>query len=89
MSVYMGGTRGLCVLSSVGDVLEISVVIDVGGVCMCLAQGLAEGVEGEWVRGLGLGFTNPGRTGEKWDMCVFCLRWCGRLGPGSGRVMWC
>ena len=30
--------------------------------CMCLAQG---GVGGEWVRGLGLGFTNPGRTEGK------------------------
>ena len=25
---------------------------------------------GEWVRGLGLGFTNPGGTGGKWDMCL-------------------
>ena len=25
---------------------------------------------GEWVRGLGLGFTNPGGTGGKWDICL-------------------
>ena len=38
----MGGTRGSCVLSSAGDVLEINVVRGVGGVCemcMCLARG--------------------------------------------------
>ena len=39
---YMGGTRGPGVLSSAGDVLEMSVVRGVGGVCdmcMCLARG--------------------------------------------------
>ena len=38
----MHGTRGSGVLSSAGDVLEMSVVIGVGGVCdmcMCLARG--------------------------------------------------
>ena len=30
---YMGGTRGSCVLASAGDVLEMSVVRGVGGVC--------------------------------------------------------
>ena len=30
---------------------------------------------GEWVTGLGLGFTNPGGTWGKWDMCLcFWLR---------------
>ena len=55
VSAYMGGSG---VLSSAGDVLEMSVLIGVGGVCdmcMCLARG---GVGGEWVTGLGLGFTN-------------------------------
>ena len=60
MSACMCGTRGSGVLSSTGDVLEISVVIGVGGVCdigMCLAR--AVWVErGEWTRELGLGFTN-------------------------------
>ena len=28
------------------------------------------------MRGLGLGFTNPGGTGGKWDMSVFWLWWC-------------
>ena len=39
--VHMGSTRGSGVLSSAGDVLEISVVRGVGGVCdmcMCLAR---------------------------------------------------
>ena len=42
MSAYMGVTRGSCVLSSACDVLEMSVVIRVGGMCdmcMCLALG--------------------------------------------------
>ena len=30
---------------------------------------------GEWVTGLGLGFTNSGGTWGEWDMCVFWLRW--------------
>ena len=46
---------------------------------------------GECMRGLGLGFTNPVRTGEVLDVCVFWMWWCrwgvGRgLGPGSGGV---
>ena len=47
MSVYKGGTGGSGVLPSSDDVLEMSVVRGVGGVCM--------GVGGVGVRGLGLG----------------------------------
>ena len=40
VNAYMGGTRGSGVLYSAGDVLEMSVVSGVGGVCdMCMAQG--------------------------------------------------
>ena len=42
VSAYVGGTRGSGVLASAGDVLEMSVVRAVGGVCdmcMCLARG--------------------------------------------------
>ena len=49
---------GTGVLSSTGDVH----VRDVGGVCdicMCLARGGVGGEGGEWMRELGLGFTNP------------------------------
>ena len=47
----MSGTRGSGVLSSTGDVLEMSVARGVGGVCdmcMCLARGGVgeEGVSG-------------------------------------------
>ena len=48
VSACRGGTRGSGVLSSTGDVHEMSVVRDVGGVCdmcMCLARG-GVGVEG-------------------------------------------
>ena len=69
VSAYMGGTRGSGVLSSAGDVLEMSVVRECRGECvtwcMCFARGGVGGVGGEWVRGLGFGFTNPGGTGGK------------------------
>ena len=71
MSAYMGGTRGSGVLSSAGDVLEMSVVSGVGGVgdkCICLARGMVGGIGGVWVTGLG--FTNSGGTWGKWDMCL-------------------
>ena len=51
MSACLSGTRGSGVLSSTSDVLEMSVVRGVGGVCdmcMCLARG---GVGGEGVSG--------------------------------------
>ena len=46
VSACMSGTRGSGVLSSTGDVLEMSVVRGVGGVCdmcMCLARGVVWG----------------------------------------------
>ena len=42
VSACMSGTRGSGVMSNTGDVLEMSVVRGVGGVCdmcMCLARG--------------------------------------------------
>ena len=83
----MSGTRGSGVLSSTGDVLKMSVVRDVGGVCdmcMCLARG-GVGVEGggvEWMRELGFGFTNPVGTGGVLDMCL-CFG-CGGVGGVGG-----
>ena len=65
VSAYMGGTRDPGVWASVGDVLEMSVVRGVCGVCdicMCLALGGVGSLGGEWVTGLGLGFTNSGGT---------------------------
>ena len=50
VSAYMGGTRGSGVLARADDVPEMSVVGGVGG---------------EWVKGLGLGFTNSGETWGK------------------------
>ena len=56
----------------------------VAGVCdMCLARGELGGVG---VRGLGLGFTNPGGTWGKWDMCL-CFG-CGGMGGGMGGLLW-
>ena len=88
-------------MSSETDVLGISVVRGMrraGGVyvmCMCLARGDMGGEVGEWMRGLGLGFTNPvGTRGSVGRVSVFGLRWCrwgvGKwLGSGSGEVRWC
>ena len=62
----LGGTRGSAVLSSAGDVLEMSVVRGVGGVCdMCMTRDGVGGVRGKWVTGLGLGFTNSEGTWGK------------------------
>ena len=49
----MSGTRGSGVLCSTCDVLVMSVVRGVGGVCdkgMCLARGGVGGEGGEWMR---------------------------------------
>ena len=55
---------------------------------------------GEWMRELGLGFTNPVGTGGVLEACL-CFGCCGvggvggewgvgsRLEPGSGAVGWC
>ena len=53
VSACMSGTRGSGVLSSTGDVLEMSIVRGVGGVCdMCmwLARSGVGGEGGEWMR---------------------------------------
>ena len=42
------------------------------------ARGGVGGVGGDWVTGLGLGFTNSGGTWGKWDMCL-CFG-CGDMG---------
>ena len=83
VSACMNGTRGSGVLSSTGDVLEMSGVRGVGGVCgMCLARGGVGGEGGEWMRELGLGFTTPVGTGGVLDMCL-CFG-CGGVG-GVGK----
>ena len=50
---------------------------------------------GEWMRELGLGFTNPLGTGGVLDMCL-CFgcggvggEWVWGIGQGSGAVGWC
>ena len=45
-------------------------------------SGRRGGEEGEWMRGLGLGFTNPVGTGGVLDVCLcFC---CGGVGGVGG-----
>ena len=77
VSACMSGKHGSGVLSSKGDMLEMSVVRGIGGVCdMCMCLG-------EWMRELGLGFTNPvGTTGGVLDMCL-CFG-CGGVGGVDG-----
>ena len=82
---HVGGTHGSGILSSVADVLWMSVVRGMRGVgaiceiCMCLALG------SEWMRGLGLGFTNPVGIAGVLHVCL-CCSYGGSgwgLGPGS------
>ena len=52
--------------------------------CMCFAWGgVGEGVD-EWMRGMGLGFTNHVGTGGSVGR-VFGLQWCGWCGWRMGR----
>ena len=37
--------------------------------CVCVWLGTAGWRKGEWMRGLGLGFTNPVKTGGVLDVC--------------------
>ena len=78
VSAYMGGIRGSGVLSSAGDVLEMSVVRGVGRVCgMCLARGGVLGVGGERI-GFGLFWRNLWKVGY---VCVLAV-WVGGFGQG-------
>ena len=54
--------------------------------CMCLARGGVGGDGGEWMRGLGFGFTNPEGTWGVLDVCLClgCDGVCGVLCEGSG-----
>ena len=49
---------------------------------MWLARGWVGGVGGEWVTGLGLGFSNSGGTWGKWYMCL-CFGCAGVGGIGG------
>ena len=77
VGMYMGGIRGSGVFSSGVCVM-----------CMCLDWDGVRGVGDEWVRRLCLGFTNPGGTWGKWDVCL-CFG-CGGVGgvEGSGWAFW-
>ena len=65
-------------MSSAADVLGMGVVRgkrEVGELCemcICLARGGIGGEDGERMRGLALGFTNPVGTGRVLDVCL-CL----------------
>ena len=51
----------------------------------CVCVWLVDG--GEWVTGLGLGFTNSGGTWGKWDMCLCFV--CGSVGGWGGVMSLC
>ena len=92
VSECMSGTRGSGILSSTGDVLEMSVVRGVGGVCdMCMYLARGGGEWCEWMRELGLGSTNPVGTGGVLAVCL-CFgcggvggEWVGGLDQGRER----
>ena len=79
-------------MSSPDDVLGMSVVHGmrgVGGVCeMCMR--LVQGdLGGEWIRGLGLGFTNHVVTRGVLDVCLGCSGVggvCGKLVRACSRL---
>ena len=58
--------------------------------CMCLARAGVEGVGGEWVTRLGLGFTNSGGDGEI-GICVYvcCESGLSVLMAGPGICILC
>ena len=96
--MHVHGTRGSGTVSSTADVPGMSVVggmKGVGGVCemcMCLARGGMGGEGGEWMRGLGFGFTNPVGRGGVLDVCLGCGGgvWVGGLDKGlEGGVVLC
>ena len=89
---HVGGTRSSGIVSSIADVLWKSVVWGmrgVGGVCemcMCFAwDGVGE-EGGEWMRGVGSGFTNPMGAGGVLDVCM-CFG-CGGAGGVGGEWVW-
>ena len=98
---HVGDTRDSGTVSSAADVLWISFVRGMRGVgkvfemFMCLARD-GVGREGdEWIKGLGLGFTNPVGTGGVLDVYL-CLslgcvdgvdgEWVGVLDKGLKRL---
>ena len=68
----MGGTCGSCIVSGAAEVLWMRGVGEVCEICMCLARGGVGGEGDEWMRGLGLGFTNPVGTGGVLDLYLAC-----------------
>ena len=84
---HVGSTRSSGIVSSAADVLWMSMVREmrvVGRVCeMCVfCFGRRGWRGGEWMRELGLGFTNPVGTGGVLDVCL-CLG-CGGVGGVGG-----
>ena len=54
--------------------------------CVCLARGGVGGEGGEWMTGLGVGFTNPVGTVGVLDVCL-CFG-CGGVGGVGGEWVW-
>ena len=72
-------------MAQVFCLVQVTCLREVGGVCdmcMCLARGGVGGEGGEWMRELGLVFTNPLGTGGVLDMCL-CFG-CGGVGGVGG-----
>ena len=80
---HVGGTRGSGIVSSAANVLWMRGVGEVCEMCICVWLGRRGWRGGEWMRGLGLGFTNPVRTGGVLDVCL-CLD-CGGVGDIGGK----
>ena len=88
---HVGGTRGSGIVSGAADVLWMSMVRGMRGVgvfeiCMYLTRGGVCGEGGEWMRRLGLGFTNHVGTWGVLDVCL-CYG-CGGVGGVGGEWIW-
>ena len=68
---YVGGTHASGNVYSAADVCGMRGIGGVCEMCMYFARGGVKGEEGEWIRGLVLGFTNPVGTGVL-DVCLDC-----------------
>ena len=79
---HMGSTRGSDIVSSASYVLWMREDGRVYEMCMCLARRSVVGEWGDWMIGLGLGFTNPVETEGVFDVCL-CMG-CGSMGGVGG-----
>ena len=81
MNEYVGRSHGSDIVSTAVDVLGMSVVLGMGGVCM-FGSGWCGSCGAESIRGLDLGVSNPEERLGVLDVCL-CLGYGGVGGIGG------